>query len=104
MIRPGFRPAEGAIDSARMAHGAFDETALAALQAEHRSCRRCVDAGLLSQALPVFSGSAQQRILLVGQAPGPVETDTARPFAGRAGRALMRWFVRAGFDGEGDVR
>ncbi len=52
----------------------------------------------------MFSGNAVQRILLVGQAPGPVETDTSRPFAGRAGRQLMRWFARAGFDGEDDVR
>jgi len=86
-----------------VAKGVRDIT-LAELQAQHRSCRRCVDAGLLSRAFPVFSGSAGQRILLVGQAPGPVETDTAKPFAGRAGRALMRWLVRAGFDDEGDVR
>jgi len=43
-------------------------------------------------------------MLLVGQAPGPVERDRTRPFAGRAGRQLMRWFTRAGFDGEEDVR
>jgi uracil-DNA glycosylase len=42
--------------------------------------------------------------MLVGQAPGPVENDCTRPFAGRAGRQLMRWFERGGFAGEGDVR
>jgi uracil-DNA glycosylase len=42
--------------------------------------------------------------MLVGQAPGPVEDDVSRPFAGRAGAQLMRWFTRAGFDGERDVR
>jgi len=52
----------------------------------------------------VFSGQPGQRILLVGQAPGPVERDRTRPFAGRAGRQLMRWFGRAGFAGEDDVR
>jgi uracil-DNA glycosylase family 4 len=52
----------------------------------------------------VFSGHAGQRILLVGQAPGPVETDQTRPFAGRAGRELMRWMQRAGFADETDVR
>src|SRR5579864_7154576 len=45
-----------------------------------------------------------QRILLVGQAPGPVERDQTRPFAGRAGRQLMRWMTRAGFAGDEDVR
>ena len=52
----------------------------------------------------MFSGDASQRVLLVGQAPGPVEMDQSRPFAGRAGKQLMRWFVRAGFAGESDVR
>jgi uracil-DNA glycosylase family 4 len=52
----------------------------------------------------VFSGRAGQRILLVGQAPGPVEQDQSRPFAGRAGRQLMRWLIRAGFRDEDDVR
>jgi uracil-DNA glycosylase family 4 len=42
--------------------------------------------------------------MLVGQAPGPVEQDQSRPFAGRAGRQLMRWLVRGGFRDEADVR
>jgi uracil-DNA glycosylase len=42
--------------------------------------------------------------MLVGQAPGPVEHDQSRPFAGRAGRQLMRWLIRAGFSDEADVR
>ena len=74
------------------------------LQRAHRACTRCVEAGLIPHALPVFSGHAAQHILLVGQAPGPVEQDEERPFAGRAGRTLMRWFERAGFAGDGDVR
>ena len=77
---------------------------LQSLQAAHRACTRCVDAGFLAEARPVFSGQPDQRILLVGQAPGPVERDRTRPFAGRAGRQLMRWFGRAGFAGEDDVR
>lgn len=42
--------------------------------------------------------------MLVGQAPGPVEHDQSRPFAGRAGRQLMRWLTRGGFRDEDDVR
>jgi len=79
-------------------------SSLAGLQRAHRACRRCVDAGYIEHANQVFSGHAGQRILLVGQAPGPVETDQTRPFAGRAGRELMRWMMRAGFAGEADVR
>lgn len=78
--------------------------ALLAVQDAHRRCTRCVDAGLLAAANPVFSGHPGQRIMLVGQAPGPVENDGRRPFAGRAGRQLMRWFERGGFAGEADVR
>ncbi|HEY6380006.1 MAG TPA: uracil-DNA glycosylase [Candidatus Dormibacteraeota bacterium] len=78
---------------------------LVELVAAHRACRRCVAAGHLERAHPVFSGrSAKQRILLVGQAPGPIETDTGRPFAGRAGRQLMRWLTRTGFADEAGVR
>jgi uracil-DNA glycosylase len=82
----------------------LQEGSLPALQAAHRACTRCVDAGLLAAANPVFSGHPGQRILLVGQAPGPVENDGQRPFAGRAGRQLMRWFERGGFAGDADVR
>jgi len=78
--------------------------ALSQLQVLHRACHRCVDSGFIERANPVFSGRAGQRILLVGQAPGPVETDQTRPFAGRAGRQLMRWLVRAGFADEADAR
>ena len=61
-------------------------------------------AGYLERAHPVFGGHAGQRILLVGQAPGPYEVDANRPFAARAGRQLMRWMERAGFSGDDDVR
>jgi uracil-DNA glycosylase family 4 len=71
---------------------------------DHRTCVRCVAAGHLERAHPVLSGRAGQRILLVGQAPGPVEDDVTRPFAGRAGAQLMRWFITAGFRDEHEVR
>ncbi|HXA28164.1 MAG TPA: uracil-DNA glycosylase family protein [Candidatus Angelobacter sp.] len=74
------------------------------LQRRHRACTRCVDAGWLAGARPVFSGRWGQRVMLVGQAPGPVEHEVGQPFSGRAGRQLMRWLVRAGFADEEDVR
>jgi uracil-DNA glycosylase len=36
--------------------------------------------------------------MLIGQAPGKVETGGGKPFAGRAGRTLFRWLERAGLD------
>jgi uracil-DNA glycosylase len=77
---------------------------LATLQAAHRACTRCVDHGWLPHARPVFSGDLTARVMLVGQAPGPVEDDVGRPFSGRAGRQLMRWLTRAGFRDEDDAR
>ena len=77
---------------------------LGELTAAHRACRRCVAAGYLDEAHPVFRGLPGQRILLVGQAPGPVEVDAERPFAGRAGRQLMRWLTTTVFTDEADVR
>ncbi|HEY7926512.1 MAG: uracil-DNA glycosylase family protein [Candidatus Dormibacteria bacterium] len=78
--------------------------AIEAIQQEHRGCMRCVASGHLKRAHPVFSGRSGQRIMLVGQAPGPVEDDVTRPFAGRAGANLMRWFASAGFADETEVR
>lgn len=81
-----------------------EAAAIGRLQLAHRRCTRCVEAGFIPAANPVFSGHPGQRIMLVGQAPGPVEHDVTRPFAGRAGRVLMRWMERAGFGGEEDFR
>ena len=36
--------------------------------------------------------------MLVGQAPGKVESAGGKPFAGRAGKTLFRWLGRAGLD------
>lgn len=52
---------------------------------------------MIPRAAPVFEGRADAVFMLVGQAPGPVELDSRRPFSGRAGRELERWALRAGF-------
>lgn len=36
--------------------------------------------------------------MLIGQAPGQVEAEGGRPFAGRAGRTLFQWLSTAGMD------
>ncbi|HUZ87798.1 MAG TPA: uracil-DNA glycosylase family protein [Candidatus Baltobacterales bacterium] len=71
--------------------------ALAAHQAACRACTVCADAGIIAEANPTFSGSWGAPFFLVGQAPGPVERVSRRPFSGRAGKELDRWMVRAGF-------
>jgi uracil-DNA glycosylase len=69
---------------------------------QHRAalaaCRRCAlqDA----HALPVLSEAQRPLAMLVGQAPGKVEIVDRRPFAGRAGRTLFRWFAEVGIDEE----
>src|SRR5919201_2946150 len=74
------------------------------LQAACRACTRCVDDGTLPEANPPFEGYYGARIFLVGQAPGPAEKLIRRPFSGRAGRELVRWALRAGFESEEDLR
>ena len=42
--------------------------------------------------------------MLVGQAPGPTERVSRRPFDGRAGKELDRWMLRAGFGSAEEFR
>jgi uracil-DNA glycosylase family 4 len=71
--------------------------ALRALQGACRACHVCVDAGIIPEANPTFSGEWGAPFFLIGQAPGPAEREQRRPFAGRAGKELDRWMLRAGF-------
>lgn len=58
-------------------------------------CRAC---GLAADIVPIISRATSPKAMLVGQAPGKVEAAGGRPFAGRAGKTLFRWFERAGVD------
>lgn len=80
-----------------------DLTARLALLDAHRealaACRRC--AGLIPpEARPIVSLASEPVAMLVGQAPGKVEISGGRPFAGRSGQTLFRWFEDAGMDEE----
>jgi uracil-DNA glycosylase family 4 len=77
---------------------------LARLHRDIRQCTRCVAAGYLASAAPVLSGYADNRIMLIGQAPGAVEAVARLPFQGRSGKVLMAWMARAGFASEEHVR
>jgi len=67
------------------------------VQAACRACTVCADQGIIAEANPTFEGSWGSPFFLVGQAPGPAERETRRPFSGRAGKELDRWMLRAGF-------
>ena len=71
---------------------------LARLHARIRACTKCVDAGHLASARPIVAGSIDDRIAIVGQAPGAVELTTGLPFSGRSGAILRRWLAQAGVD------
>jgi len=78
--------------------------ALPALQVACRACHVCVDAGIIPEANPTFSGVWGAPFFLVGQAPGPAERESRRPFSGRAGKELDRWMLRAGFTSAEEFR
>ncbi len=73
-------------------------------QAACRACHLCVDAGIITEANPTFSGEWGAPFYLVGQAPGPAERVSRRPFSGRAGKELDRWMLRAGFSSAEEFR
>ncbi len=60
------------------------------------ACRRCTFDD--PAVLPVISSAREPLAMLVGQAPGKTEVVDRRPFAGRAGRTLFRWFASVGID------
>jgi len=79
-------------------------SSLARLHREILACTRCVEAGYLPHAAPVLSGYADNRIMLIGQAPGAVEAVRRLPFQGRSRKVLMGWLIRGGFSSEIQVR
>src|SRR4051812_42324568 len=49
---------------------------------------------------PVVGAVAGAKVMLVGQAPGPHEADSRKPFAYTAGRRLFGWMAELGVDEE----
>lgn len=70
---------------------------LHALHEEMRACRLCVVAGCPIVPRAVFSGAVGARVMVVGQAPGTMESDSGIPFCGPSGRRLFRWLADAGW-------
>jgi hypothetical protein len=74
------------------------QIALTELQREISGCLRCVEAGFIPVAHPIFRGGIEQRWMILGQAPGAAADTYARPYSGATGKTLRAWLARAGID------
>jgi uracil-DNA glycosylase family 4 len=77
---------------------ATDVGRLARLVERIARCRACQEAGLLAEAQPISHPPRDARVLVIGQAPGPVTHREGIHFAGPAGRTLAAWLEAAGFE------
>jgi uracil-DNA glycosylase len=71
--------------------------ALAILQQRILSCRLCQEHGYIPIAHPIVSGQINDRLFVIGQAPGHRSVAKDRPFSGPGGRILQKWLEQAGF-------
>ncbi len=71
-------------------------TALEAIAAEVRACRRCRLAEGRTKAVP-GEGHPETEVVLVGEGPGLNEDRQGRPFVGRAGELLVRLLANLGW-------
>lgn len=68
------------------------------LEAHRHALLECRACGHGDSVTPIAATTSAPRAMIVGQAPGITEAEGGKPFAGRAGRTLFRWFARVGFD------
>ena len=74
------------------------DKALLKIADEIRSCRLCKEWGT---GLPVAGeGSAEAKLVFIGEAPGKEEAKTGRPFIGRSGRLLRSIIAETGLKEE----
>jgi uracil-DNA glycosylase len=91
------RVTELSVDSGKNGGRTTDLGRLEALQRRIAACRACEAAGLLAAARPITALARSARVMVIGQAPGPVTHREGIHFAGPAGRTLAGWFEAAGF-------
>jgi len=91
------RTKAGLIVPDQAGHPADANEMLALYQRRMSTCTRCVAAGYLTVAHPVFHGYASQRVMIIGQAPGSRAHATGVPWSGRSGEILRGWLEEAGF-------
>ncbi len=70
---------------------------LALLQQRLLACRLCQEHGYIARAHPIVSGEVEDRLFVIGQAPGHRSVTQDRPFSGPGGRILQKWLEQAGF-------
>ena len=80
------------------------QATLETVQREIAGCTLCVAAGFIPRSLPIFHGHAEQRLMIVGQAPGPSAGERPLPYTGATGKTLQRWLERAGIPPEASHR
>lgn len=73
------------------------QEAIKDLQQQIRCCRLCEEHGYISKAQPLVNGRANDRIMVVGQAPGHRSIAKGRSFSGPGGTILQKWLEQAGF-------
>jgi uracil-DNA glycosylase len=74
--------------------------ALARLHREIAGCTRCVAAGFIPTAFPIFKGEIGNRVMVVGQAPAWYAHERPLPYSGATGKTLRTWLAQAGFSDE----
>ena len=73
------------------------QEAIKALQLRIHCCRLCEEHGYIHKAQPLVSGRPDDRIMVVGQAPGHRSIAKGRSFSGPGGTTLQKWLEQAGF-------
>ena len=73
------------------------QEAIEGLQLRIRCCRLCEERGYILKAQPLVSGRPEDRIMVVGQAPGHRSSAKGRSFSGPGGTILQKWLEQAGF-------
>lgn len=71
--------------------------ALARLHREVAGCTRCVAAGFIPAAFPIFKGEIGNQVMVVGQAPAWYAHERPLPYSGATGKTLRTWLAQAGF-------
>ena len=71
------------------------------LKEECNNCQKCV-LGTTRNNIVFSDGSAEAKILLIGEAPGADEDATGTPFVGRAGKLLTKLIEDCGFSRKDD--
>jgi uracil-DNA glycosylase family 4 len=73
------------------------QEAIKALQQQIRCCRLCEEHGYIPLARPLVGGRPDDRIMVIGQAPGHRSIAKGRSFSGPGGTILQKWLEQAGF-------